>query len=112
MKITEIISKYTEGMATLEETNAALAEISAGLHLESGKNALTEDEIEETTAETAATASGWGLLDTGTGTLDKVEVRDGELVDTDCGEMYALCLIGGKTYRVHGTALAEPEAAE
>ena len=33
-KITDIINKYTAGEATLEETNAALAEPGAGIHLE------------------------------------------------------------------------------
>ena len=60
-------------------------------------------------ADTAATANGYGLLDTGTGSLDKVLVKDGHLVDCDCGEMYALCMIAGKTFRVQGTALVEAE---
>ena len=33
-KITDIINKYTAGEATLEETNATLAELGADLHLE------------------------------------------------------------------------------
>ena len=53
--------------------------------------------------------AGWGLLDTGTGTLDKVEVRDGHLVGCDCGEMYALCMIAGKVFPVKGAALTEAE---
>ena len=54
-------------------------------------------------------ANGFGLLDTGTGTLDKVEVRDGHLVGCDCGEMYALCMIAGKVFPVKGAALTEAE---
>lgn len=41
--------------------------------------------------------------------MDKVLVKDGHLVDCDCGEMYALCMIAGKTFRVQGTALVEAE---
>ena len=108
-KITEIINKYTAGEATLEETNAALAELGAGIHLEPDKHELTAEETAAAKAETAANANGFGLLDTGTGTLDKVEVRDGHLVGCDCGEMYALCMIAGKTFRVQGTALVEAE---
>ena len=108
-KITEIINKYTAGEATLEDTNAALAELGAGIHLEPGKNELTAEETAAAKAETAANANGFGLLDTGTGTLDKVEVKDGHLVDCDCGEMYALCMIAGKIFRVQGTALVEAE---
>ena len=108
-KTTEIINKYTAGEATLEETNAALAELGAGIHLEPGKHELTAEETAAAKAETAANANGFGLLDTGTGTLDKVEVRDGHLVGCDCGEMYALCMIAGHTYKVQGTALVEAE---
>lgn len=108
-KITDIINKYTAGEATLEETNAALAELNAGIHLEPGKHELTAEETAAAKAETAANANGFGLLDTGTGTLDKVEVRDGHLVGCDCGEMYALCMIAGKVFPVKGAALTEAE---
>ena len=108
-KITEIINKYTAGEATLEETNAALAELGAGIHLEPGKHELTAEETAAAKAETAANANGFGLLDTGTATLDKVEVRDGHLVGCDCGEMFALCMIAGKVFPVKGAALTEAE---
>ena len=91
--ITEIIGKYTDGKATLEETNSALKEAGAGFHLDPTRNTFT----------------GWGLLDSGTGTLDKVQVKDGHLVNCDMGESYALCIIGGKTFVVKGDALAEKE---
>lgn len=44
MSMTEILNKYTAGQTTLEETNAALAEMGAGIHLEPGKNELTAEE--------------------------------------------------------------------
>lgn len=108
-KTTEIINKYTAGEATLEETNAALAKLGAGIHLEPGKHELTAEETAAAKADTAATANGFGLLDTGTGTLDKVQVKDGQLVDCDCGEMYAMCMIAGKVFPVKGAALTEAE---
>ena len=108
MSINEILMKYTNGEADLEKTNQALKEAGAKYHLDPGKNALTEAEIRATTVGTYPDmANGWGLLDTGTGSLDKVEVRGGRLVNMDCGEMYALCLIAGKTYKVRGAVLAE-----
>ena len=104
----EAILKYTSGEATLEETNAALEAAGINLRLDPGKNELTEAEIAETVAgETPAEANGMGLLDTGTGCLDKVLVVDGKLVDNDVGEMYALCIIGGKVYHVNGDTLVE-----
>ena len=94
--INEIICKYTTGEATLEETNAALHEANAFLHLDPQRNTIAPDEV-----------GRFGLLDTGTGSLDKVEIVNGHLVDVYCGKMYALCIFGGKTYTVQGTMLME-----
>ena len=51
MSMTEILNKYTAGQTTLEETNAALAEMGAGIHLEPGKNELTAEETAAAKAE-------------------------------------------------------------
>ena len=56
--------------------------------------------------ETPAEVNGWGLLDSGTGTLDKVRVKDGQLVGCDMGDAFAMVFVGGKTYEIKGTALA------
>ena len=96
MSINDILKKYTAGEADLPTTNEALKEAGAGFHLDPEKNTITDEE-----------RATHGLLDTGTGTLDKVEIKDMHLVNMDCGEMYALCIFGGKTYKVHGTVLAE-----
>ncbi|MET0017145.1 hypothetical protein [Oscillibacter sp.] len=107
-EVNRIIAKYTAGKATLEETNADLKQLGVDLRLNPGRNTLTEAEIAETVVgDTPAEANGMGLMDTGTGTLDKVYVEDGKLVDNDVGDMYALCIIGGKVYRVKGDTLAE-----
>ena len=96
MTVNEILAKYTSNEATLEETNAMLSEMQVGFHIEPDKNVIRPEEEEN-----------FGMLDTGTGTMDKVEIKDLELVDMDCGGMYALCLFRGKTYRVHGKKLEE-----
>ena len=111
-KVTEIIAKYTDGKATLEETNGALKEVNAGFHLDPLRNTFTGEELLKTKADTAETANGFGLLDSGTGTLDKVEVRNGELVNCDMGESYALVIIAGKTFHVNGKKLVETEPAQ
>lgn len=106
----ENIKKYTAGEITLEEVNAALA--GSGYHLDPGKNALTEEEIRATTIGTYPDmANGYGLLDTGTGTLDKVEVRGGKLVDTDLGIMPGMVIIAGRTYYVNGDTLTDEKPA-
>ena len=108
-KDNEIMEKYTAGEITLEEANAQLAAAEAGFFLQPGKNALTEEEMRATTiGHFPDQANGFGLLDSGTGTLDKVRVKDGRLVNCDMGESYALLIIAGRTYRVKGTALVEP----
>lgn len=63
MNVNEIIEKYKNGEASLEETNAALKEIDSGLCYDPDKNVIHPDEEER-----------FGLLDTGTGSLDKVKV--------------------------------------
>lgn len=107
-KINEILSNYTAGEITLEQANADLRDAGSDLYLDPQKNLLTQDEIDETvTGETPDEACGMGLLDTGTGSLNKVFVEDGKLVDNDCGDMHALVLIGGKTYHVQGDTLVD-----
>jgi hypothetical protein len=96
MNITDTIKKYTRGEATLEETNDALREMNAGIHLDPDKNTIHPDE-----------AGRFGLLDTGTGYLDKVEVKDDELVNADCGEMTAFCIFNGAVYAVNGKTLVK-----
>jgi len=106
--VTEILGKYTAGEASLEDTNAALKEAGSGLYLNPQKNVLTEEDKRATTiGYYPDQANGYGLLDTGTGSLDKVLVKDGKLVNCNCGEMYALCLIAGRTYEVKGDTLVE-----
>lgn len=98
MKATEIIRAYTAGEKTLEDTNAALKEVGADLYLDPARNEIKPEEV-----------GHYGLLDTGTGSLDKVKVENGHLVNVDCGDMYALCILADKVYRVDGTKLTEVE---
>lgn len=113
--INEILKDYTAGEMELEETNAALKEAGATYHLEPGKNVLTEEDRRETTVGYYPyQANGWGLLDTGTGTLEKVRVTSGQLdhavnevLEDDTTNMAAYVTICGKTYAVFGAELAE-----
>ena len=108
MTVSEIMSKYTAGELSVEEANKALFEAGAIFHIDPRKNVITEEEIRSTTIGTYPDmANGYGLLDTGTGSLDKVRVKDGKLVDCDCGDMYALVFIAGRMYHVDGSALTE-----
>lgn len=98
MNVNDILKKYTIGEISLDDANKELKEAGACFHLNPDKNVLTDDEINNGTA---------GLLDTGTGSLDKVYVKDGELVNADVGTMNALLTMGGKLYRVNGKKIFE-----
>ena len=108
--ITDILFKYTTGEATLEETNDALKEAEAGFNLEPGRNEITPDEMALTTVgDTPEEANGFGLLDTGTGSMEKVHVTNGKLdeainqVNHDgTTNMLAFVIIGPNRYEVKG----------
>nr|DAH49094.1 MAG TPA: hypothetical protein [Caudoviricetes sp.] len=91
-KVTETINAYAQGGITLEECNRRLRELGHPILVDPDRPRLTPEMI----------ADGWGLLDTGTGTLDPVQVRDDELVDCDCGEMPAFVCLRGDWYAVEG----------
>lgn len=111
--INEIIADYTSGKATVEETNAALKEAKANFHFEPGKNVLTEEEIRATTVGNYPDmANGYGLLDSGTGSMEKVHVVNGKLdfpvnqVEEDGStNMLAYVHICGKVFEVFGDTL-------
>lgn len=92
MTTAKIIATYTMGGISLEEANRRLSEAGAGFTLDPDRCKLTHEMIEQ----------GWGLLDTGTGTLDPVQVRDDELVDSDMGNMPAFVCLNGTWYEVKG----------
>ena len=106
--IADILFKYTTGEATLEETNDALKEAEAGFNLEPGRNEITPDEMALTTVgDTPGEANGFGLLDTGTGSMEKVHVTNGKLdeainqVNHDgTTNMLAFVIIGPNRYEV------------
>ena len=116
--INEILKDYTTGETDLESANAALKEAGAGYHLEPGKNVLTEEDRRETTVGYyPEQASGWGLLDTGTGSLEKVHVANGRLdhgvnqvLPDGSVNMAAYVTICGQVYAVLEDKLAAIQA--
>lgn len=109
-KSEEIIGKYTNGEATLEETNKALKEAEANVHLDPKRNILTAEELAATTVgETPAEANGFGLMEHGASCMEKVQVVDGHTVNVDMGCELAFVFIGGRKYRLCGTALEDLE---
>ena len=78
-----------------EEANRRLAEAGAGFALDPERCNLTHEMIEQ----------GCGLLDTGTGTLAPVQVRDNELVDNDMGDIPSFVCLKGTWYEVKGNKI-------
>ena len=109
----EILADYTSGKVTAEETNAALEEAGAIFRFEPGRNELTEADIRATTVGFYPDqANGYGLLDTGTGSMEKVHVTNGVLdypinqVNADGStNMLAYVHICGKVFEVFGDKL-------
>lgn len=105
-KLNVILNEYTAGSKTVEETNKALTEIGSGLYVDPEKNTITEEEKRQTVVGYyPEQTNGFGLLDTGTGTMDKVQIKNGHLVNCDCGASYALVYVAGRMYHVNGTEL-------
>ena len=110
MTTNEILNKYTTGEMTLPEANEALKEADSDLYLDPNRNVITPEELAETrVGETPAEANGWGILDHGVGSLEKVHVVNGRTVDVDMGQETAYVYMAGKRYRLRGDVLTEED---
>ena len=94
--INKILKQWADGEKTTEETNKALK--GTGIYVDPNKQKIAEGE-EAVYCEDLSQINGYGLLDTGTGTLDKVKIKNGKLVDS-IGNMAALVLVGDVHYKV------------
>ena len=94
--INKILKQWADGEKTVEETNEALK--GTGLYVDPDKQKIAEGEG-AVYCEDLSQINGYGLLDTGTGTLDKVKIKNGKLVDS-IGNMAALVLVGDVHYKV------------
>ena len=106
----ELLFDYTRGDKTLEETNQALKELGSTLRLDPSRNLFSAQELMETrVGETPDEANGWGILDHGVGSLEKVHVVTGRTVDVDMGQGTAYVYMAGKRYRLRGDVLTEED---
>ena len=94
--INEVLKQWADGEKTVEETNEALK--NTGIYVDPDKQKIAEGEG-AVYCEDLSKINGYGLLDTGTGTLDKVKIKNGKLVDS-IGNMAALVLVGDVHYKV------------
>ena len=112
-KINEIIADYTSGRTDAETANTALTEVGALFRFCPGQHTLTEAEERETTVGYyPEQANGWGLLDTGTGSMEKIRVVNGRLgcpvnqvLEDGATNMRAYVHICGRSFEVFGDTL-------
>ena len=110
MTTNEILNKYTTGEMTLPEANEALKEADSDLCLDPNRNVITPEELAETrVGMTPDEANGWGILDHGVGSLEKVHVVNGRTVDVDMGQEAAYVYIAGHKYRLRGDVLTDED---
>ena len=106
----EILHHYTRGDKPLDETNQELKKLDCGLQLDPTRNLFSTQELAETrVGETPDEANGWGILDHGVGSLEKVHVVNGRTVDVDMGQEAAYVYIAGHKYRLRGDVLTDED---
>ena len=106
----EILHHYTRGDKPLDETNQERKKLDCGLQLDPTRNLFSAQELAETrVGETPDEANGWGILDHGVGSLEKVHVVNGRTVDVDMGHEAAYVYIAGRKYRLRSDVLTEED---
>ena len=79
-RMEEILRDYTAGKLDAQQANQELKKMGAPVRLQPGRNEITEAEQQATrVGDTPDQAEGYGLLDTGTGSMEKVHVHRGRL---------------------------------
>ena len=106
----EILHHYTRGDKPLDETNQELKKLDCGLQLDPTRNLFSARErLEPEPGGAPAEANGWGILDHGVGSLEKVHVVNGRTVDVDMGHEAAYVYIAGRKYRLRSDVLTEED---
>ena len=112
--IETILRAYSAGAyETLDAANAALKSAGSRVRLDPEKNVLTkEDRSVTTVGRVPEEAHGYGLLSSGTGTLDKVQISHGvlrnggnQILPDGKVNMDLTVYIGGQRYSVRGRRL-------
>lgn len=105
-KATDIVLEHSKGTISLEEANKQLAAIGSDLCLDPHKNSISGAEMAKTHSDgTPEGTSGWGFMNHGIGTPEKMHVEKGKL-DYDTGfdvignEPKAALYIAGYTFAV------------
>ena len=92
----EYLNDYISGKINLEQLNQKWADLGMELHLDPTKNIITSGGA--TVQENDADINGYVMADSGTGTMDKVMVKNGKLVYPNTDILFAF--IGNTRYVV------------
>lgn len=96
INITNEILKYSNGEYTLEEINNILK--GTGISIDPNKNKIDATKV-AIICDDVTKINGYALLDTGTGSLDKVAIINGKL-SQNIGKGCAMVIVGTRTYVV------------
>ena len=107
VNLEETLLKYTKGEATLEETNKALKDMGSNLTLNPMRNMFTADELMNTKLgdNPPATVNGYGIMDHGVGSMEKVHIVNGKTPDVNMGEEIAFVYVAGAKFQLKGDTL-------
>lgn len=106
----KVILDYSRGEVGLDETNAKLKEMGSNVFLNPMRNMFTAEELMNTVVgETPDDANGYGIMDHGIGSMEKVHVVNGRTTNVNMGEEIAFVYIAGKKYRLRGDVLVDEE---
>lgn len=111
ININEVIETYKKEIenASAEDAKAALAKANealkgSGIYLDPEKNVIKPGEA-AVVCEDVSKINGFALLDTGTVTRDKIEIKNGKLAYS-IGDTFAFVVIGDALFEVqNGTDL-------
>lgn len=111
MNNTEILNKYTDGTNSVQVTNNLLNANGAGYSIDPDRNNITAEEAAAAVASVENASdfseiSGYGLMDTGTASKDKVSVLNGKVTNAT-GEQMAIVFIGGHVFRTAYDVITE-----
>ncbi len=108
-KVREIINMHADGKLSQEDANKQLEAAGSSVRINEMKNVISEEEKAATSTDgTPKGTTGWGFMNHGIGSPEKMYVKDGKF-EYDTGfdlDMNVVMTINGVKFRVDRDKLA------